>query len=73
MERKRKDIIKGAIRHGGTEIQDWFRYQPDPDSPYYDKRDHLERSCYHQPNHTKHKNKPNVQTGANMKAARTQR
>lgn len=42
-----------AEKLGGSDKEDWFEYQIPDERAYFDKRNHLERSMRHQPNHIK--------------------
>jgi hypothetical protein len=42
-----------ANRLGGTDFEDWNAYCKPDGLPSYNKPDHFERSCVHQPNHSK--------------------
>jgi len=48
-------IIRPADKLGGSDKKDWKVYKVPSEKSYYDKKDHSERSKYHQPNHKKHK------------------
>lgn len=49
------DFDKEAAKFGGTDLGDWRVYSEPDHLPYFNKPDHLSRSCVHQPNHLRAK------------------